>query len=54
MVNIIPRLRLYNLVKIYGEVGIVFGNNIAAFLLANSNHLKVYSLEPNLKVIRPL
>ena len=54
MINIIPKFRLHNLAKIYGEAGIIFGNNIAVFFLTNNNHLKVHSLEPDLKVIRPL
>ena len=54
VVNIIPRPRLHNLVKMYGEAAVIFSRDIITFFLVNNGYLKVYSLEPDFEVIRPL
>ena len=54
MINIAPRPRLHDLAKMYGEAAVVFSRDIIAFFLANSGHLEVYSLEPDLEVVGPL
>ena len=49
-----PRPRLHNLAKIYGEAAVIFSKDIITFIPANNGHLEVYSLEPDLEIIRPL